>query len=92
MRAIQDAFLDRKAEALRHEWFEQSHGRRVAQIASVLPSAGVVDPGAWTQCQVIGRIDSVRQDGRKTTDLEQRYHIASRGLAPEELAQAVRSH
>lgn len=43
-------------------------------------------------CQVIGRIDSVRQTGTQTADLEQRYYIASRALAPEELAQAVRSH
>lgn len=92
LRSIQDAFLDRKAEALRHEWVEQAHGRRVCQIASVLPAAGVVDPVAWTQCQVIGRIDSVRQAGTKTADLEQRYYIASRALAPDELARAVRSH
>lgn len=92
LRAIQDAFLDRKAEALRHEWVEQSHGRRVAQIASVLPASEVVDRAAWTQCQVIGRIDSIRQVGEKVTDLQQRYYIASRPLTPDELARAVRAH
>lgn len=92
LQAIQDAFLDRKAEAPRHEWVEKSHGRLVCQIASVLPAAGVLDPAAWTKCQVIGRIDSVRQAGTKTAKLEQRYYIASRALTPAELAQAVRSH
>lgn len=92
LRTIQDAFLDRKAEALRHEWVEQSHGRRVAQIASVLPASEVVDRAAWTQCQVIGRIDSIRQVGEKVTDLQQRYYIASRPLTPDELARAVRAH
>lgn len=52
----------------------------------------MVDPTAWTKCQVIGRIDSVRQVGTKATQLEQRYYIASRALNPEELAEAVRSH
>lgn len=92
LQAIQDAFLDRQGQAPRHEWVEKSHGRLVCQIASVLPAAGVVDPAAWTKCQVIGRIDSVRQVGVKTAELEQRYYIASRALAPEELATAVRSH
>jgi len=92
LQAIQDAFLDRKAQAPRHEWIEQSHGRLACQIALVLPAAGVVDSALWTKCQVIGRIDSARKVGGKTACLEQRYYIASRALTPEELATSVRSH
>lgn len=92
LQAIENAFLDRKDEAVCHEVVEKSHGRIVSQIASVLPAKGIVDPSIWANCQVIGRIDSVRKVGDKVAELEQRYYIASRPLAPEQLAQAVRSH
>lgn len=92
LQSIQDAFLDRKDDAVRHEWVEKSHGRIVSQIASVLPADGIVDKTSWPNCHVIGRIDSVRKVGEKVAELEQRYYIASRPLTPEQLAQAVRSH
>jgi predicted transposase YbfD/YdcC len=92
LQSIQDAFLDRKGEAPRHEGFEKSHGRIVCQLASVLPAEGLVDRAAWPNCQVVGRIDSVRKVGDKAGEFEQRYYIASRALSPAQLAQAVRSH
>ena len=90
--AIQDAFIDRREEALRHQHAERSHGRVVGQIASTLPANGIVDLADWPACAVIGRIDSVRQVNGKASTLEQRYYIASRALSPEQLAQAARSH
>ena len=41
----------------------------------------------WPGCAVIGRIDSLRQVKGNTSELEQRYYISSRNLAP-----AVRAH
>lgn len=92
LQSIENAFLDRMSEAVSHEFVEKSHGRVVSQIASVLPAKGIVDVGVWPNCQVVGRIDSLRKVGEKLADLEQRYYIASRPLAPEELTRAVRSH
>lgn len=90
--AIQGAFIDRRETAGRNEHVEKSHGRVVAQIASILPAEGVVVLADWPECAVIGRIDSVRQVTGKAATLEQRYYIASRALTPEQLAQAARSH
>jgi predicted transposase YbfD/YdcC len=58
----------------------------------VLPAAGIVPEADWPACAVIARIDSLRQVKGKASELEQRYYISSRNLAPAELAQAVRSH
>jgi len=92
LQAIQDAFVDRRDEALRHEQLEKTRGRMVVQIASILPAKGIVNLNDWPDCAVIGRIDSVRQVGDKASTLEQRYYISSRALTPEQLAQAARSH
>lgn len=92
LQSIQDAFLDSGGTLPRHEWIEKSHGRLVCQFASVLVTDGLVDSAVWPDCQVVGRIDSVRKVGNKVASLEQRYYIASRPLTPEQLAQAVRSH
>ena len=64
----------------------------MVQRCSVLPAAGVVSEADWPGCAVIARIDSLRQVKVKASELEQRYYISSRPLAPEEVAQAVRSH
>ena len=58
----------------------------------MLPATGIVPDSDWPHCAVIARIDSVRQVKGKPFSLEQRYYIASRNLAPAEVAEAVRSH
>ena len=90
--AIQDAFLDRKDQIVHAAQVEQGQGRLVTQCCSVLPATGIVPESDWPRCAVIARIDSVRQVKRKPFSLEQRYYIASRNLAPAEVAEAVRSH
>jgi predicted transposase YbfD/YdcC len=92
LQAIQDAFLDRKDQIVHVEQAEQGHGRLVAQRCSVLPATGIVPESDWPECAVIVRIDSVRQVKGKPLGMEQRYYIASRDLAPAEVAEAVRSH
>ena len=90
--AIQDAFLDDTDQVVHVEQAEQGHGRLVAQRCSVLPAAGIVPEADWPQCALIARIDSIRQVKGKAPSMEQRYYIASRNLAPAEVAEAVRSH
>ena len=92
--AVETAFLDAAPSAPidRHQLAEKSHGRIVAQIASVLPAKGVIDAAEWLKCKTIGRIDSVRWVGEQESALEQRYYISSRDLSGEELAAALRSH
>lgn len=90
--AIQDAFLDRQDQIIHVEQVEKGHGRIVAQRCSVLPATGIVSESDWPDCTVIARIDSVRQVKGKPSSMEQRYYIASRDLAPAEVAEAVRSH
>jgi predicted transposase YbfD/YdcC len=90
--AIQDAFTDRKDQIIHAEQVEQGHGRLVTQVCSVLPATGIVPESDWPHCAAIARIDSVRQVKGKPFSLEQRYYIASRNLAPAEVAEAVRSH
>ena len=90
--AIQDAFMDRQDQVAHVEQVEQGHGRIVAQRCSVLPATGIVSETDWPRCAVIARVDSVRQVKGKQSGMEQRYYIASRHLAPAEVAEAVRSH
>ena len=71
---------------------EQSHGRLVGQVASVLPAKGTVDPLDWPQCKTIGRIDALRVIDGQESNLERRYFISSRDLTATELASAVRAH
>lgn len=90
--AIQDAFIDRKDQIVHVEQVKKGHGRLVAQRCSILSAAGIVSESDWPACAVIARIDSVRQVKGKQPGMEQRYYIASRDLAPAEVAEAVRSH
>jgi len=92
LQAIQDAFIDRDAQAPCYECSEKSHGRFVCQISSVLPATGIVDPARWPSCRAVAQIVSVRKQGEKAARLEQRYYICSKEISPEELARAVRSH
>ena len=92
--AVEAAFIDAVPAAPidRHQRAEKSHGRIVAQMASVLPAKGIVDAAEWPQCKTIGRIDSIRRIGDRESALEQRYYISSRNLSAEALAAAVKSH
>ena len=92
LQAIQDAFVDQQEAVMHIADLDTGHGRIVAQRCSVLPAAGIVPEADWPACAVIARIDSLRQVKGKASELEQRYYISSRNLAPAELAQAVRSH
>ena len=92
--AVETAFIDAAPAALinRHQLAEKSHGRITAQIASVLPAKGIVDPAEWPKCKMVCRIDSVCWIGDRESALEQRYYISSRDLSAEDLAAAVKSH
>ena len=92
LQAIQDAFADQQDAVMHIADLDTGHGRIVAQRCSVLPATGIVPEADWPGCAVIGRIDSLRQVKGKTSELEQRYYISSRNLAPAELAPAVRAH
>jgi predicted transposase YbfD/YdcC len=92
LQAIQDAFIDQQEAVMHIADLDTGHGRIVAQRCSVLPAAGIVPEADWPGCAVIARIDSLRQVKGKTSELEQRYYISSRSLAPSALAEAVRSH
>lgn len=92
LQAIQDAFADQQDAVMHIADLDTGHGRIVAQRCSVLPATGIVPEADWPGCAVIGRIDSLRQVKGKTSELEQRYYLSSRNLAPAELAQAVRAH
>ena len=92
LQAIQDAFADQQDAVMHIADLDTGHGRIVAQRCSVLPATGIVPEADWPGCAVIGRIDSLRQVKGNTSELEQRYYISSRNLAPAELAPAVRAH
>jgi predicted transposase YbfD/YdcC len=62
------------------------------QHVAIAPAQGLVDTQAWPGCKTVGRVDSVRLDGRGQSVLEHRYYLSSRELSAEELAQAVRRH
>ena len=92
LQAIQDAFIDQQQAVMHIADLDTGHCRIVAQRCSILPAAGIVPEADWPGCAVIARIDSLRQVKGKTSELEQRYYISSRNLAPSALAEAVRSH
>jgi predicted transposase YbfD/YdcC len=92
--AIETEFIDQyqSDDVDRHRQVHPSHGRIVAQIASVLPAEGVVDLADWPECKKIARVDSLRKVGDHESKLERRYYISSRELTAEQLAAAVRGH
>jgi predicted transposase YbfD/YdcC len=94
LNAIETTFISHHdAEGVdRQNHVEKSHGRIVAQVASVLPAKGTVDLTDWPKCKTIGRIDSIRVVGEKESGLERRYYISSRDLSADQLAAAVRAH
>lgn len=85
-------------EGLRHdlprfEHLDATHGRVVTQITWTAPAtAAEVGTRDWPNCKTVAMIASLRQVGGKTSDLEQRYYISSRDMAPEAMAKAVRAH
>lgn len=91
---VSEAFVTAQRESMpRHEHIEKSHGRLVTQITWTAPATlAAVDTQQWPNCTTLAMVASLRQVGDKTSDLEQRYYIASRALTPEAMAQAIRAH
>lgn len=91
---VSAAFTEgRHAGLPRFEHLDASHGRVVTQITWTAPAhAAAVNPEEWPNCKTVAMVASLRQVGDKTSDLEQRYYISSRDMAPETLAKAVRAH
>jgi predicted transposase YbfD/YdcC len=71
LEAIETEFIDQyQSEAVdRHRQARKSHGRIVAQIASVLPAQGIVDLADWPKCKTIALVDSLRKVGDKESKL-----------------------
>lgn len=92
LQKVEDAVADRSDLMSGHERVDPTHGRLVVQWSRVLPAQGIIDPVVWPKCQTIGVVDSLRKIGDKTSDIERRYYISSRGLSAEDFALAVRSH
>jgi predicted transposase YbfD/YdcC len=92
--AIETEFIDQyqSDDVDRHHQVHPSHGRIVAQIATVLPAQGIVDLADWPECKKIARVDSLRKVGDHESKLERRYYISSRELTAEQLAAAARGH
>lgn len=91
---VSAAFTEgRHSDLPRFEHLDASHGRVVSQITWTTPaSAAAVDTADWPNCKTVAMVASLRQVGDQTSDLEQRYYIASREMTPEALAKAVRAH
>lgn len=84
---------ENRADMPRFEHLDTSHGRVVSQLTWTAPATqAAIDRQEWLQCQTIAMVASLRQAGGKTSDLEQRYYISSRELAPEAMAKAIREH
>lgn len=91
---VSAAFAEgRHADLPRFEHLDASHGRLVTQITWTAPAdAAAVNAEEWPNCKTVAMVASLRQVGDQTSDLEQRYYISSRDMAPERLAKAVRAH
>jgi predicted transposase YbfD/YdcC len=91
---VSAAFTEgRHSDLPRFEHLDASHGRVVTQITWTAPaSAAAVNTEEWPNCKTVAMVASLRQVGKKTSDLEQRYYISSRDMTPEVLAKAVRAH
>lgn len=91
---VSDAFTtEQRVDLPRFEHIEKGHGRQVSQITWTAPATlAAVDTQEWPNCTTIAMLASLRQVGGKTSELEQRYYISSRELAPEAMAKAIRAH
>lgn len=91
---VGDAFIEgRRADLPRFEHMDTSHGRLVAQITWTAPvTATAIDTAEWPNCTTVAMVTSLRREGDRTSDLEQRYYITSREMTPAALAKAVRAH
>lgn len=91
---VSNAFSDGRCDDLpRFEHADTSHGRQVFQITWIAPAAAAgIDLTEWPACTSVAMVASMRREGSKTSDLEQRYYITSRAMTPEALAKAVRAH
>jgi len=91
---VRDAFSEAKrADLPRFEHLDATHGRVVTQLTWTAPAQlAAVNAQEWPDCKTIALVASLRQVGGKTSDLEQRYYIASREMTPEAMAKAIRAH
>jgi predicted transposase YbfD/YdcC len=94
LESVSVAFTEgRHTNLPRFEHLDASHGRLVTQITwTARADAAAVSAEEWPNCKTVAMVASLRQVGDKTSDLEQRYYIASRDMTPEALAKAVRAH
>jgi predicted transposase YbfD/YdcC len=83
----------RYADLPRYEHLDTSHGRTVGQLTWTASASNAgINIDDWPSCKTVAMVASLRRVGDKTSDLEQRYYIASREMSPEALAKAVRAH
>lgn len=88
--AIADAFADVPVEGFEHT--EQARGRTVLQHVQVIANTDQIDTAVWIDCKCIGRVVSLRVDGKKRQKLETRYYISSAQLDHQTLFNSVRQH
>ncbi len=88
--ALEDAFIGEWDNA--HNIVQSGHGRQVFQIYRTLSNTGQVDVATWSDCSVLGRVDSVRVVAGQESKVETRYYIASGAMTTEAFAAAVRDH
>ena len=93
---VSDAFSEAKRADLPHfAHLDATHGRVVTQLTWTAPAAlAAVNARDWPNCKTIALVASLRQMDGRTSDLEQRYYIASREMVipPEAMATAIRAH
>jgi predicted transposase YbfD/YdcC len=75
-----------------HNMVQAEHGRQVFQIYRTLPNTDEVDRATWSDCAMLGRVDSVRIVNGQQSPVETRYYIVSRVLSTAAFAAAVRDH
>ena len=91
---VSDAFMtEGRSDLPRFEHIEKSHGRQVTQITWTAPATlAALDTQEWPNCTTIAMVALLRRVGEKNSELERRYYISSREIAPEAMAKAIRAH
>ena len=87
---VEDALADVPVEGFEHA--DDTHGRTVLQHAQVVANTGQVDLTLWPDCKSLGRIVSLRVDGKERQALETRYYISSAALDHQTFLKYVRNH
>lgn len=89
-RAVEDAFADVPIAGFEHT--ERARGRTVLQHVQVIANTGQVDAALWPDCKRLGRVVSLRIDGKNRQTIETRYYISSAPLDHQTLFRSVRQH